>query len=214
ELLIPEGNRVAYTVAPGDTLWSLAKKFNTTIEAMVRENGSNIMETLIADRKITVPANLDNFDGGQFAVEKPERAKLADENSTALSGSSIPQLSNWPVQGPVSSAFGRRWGRMHKGIDIAAETGEPIRAVADGIVAFSGDRGTYGNSIIINHGDGFRSQYAHASKLLVTLGQRVERGQVIARVGNTGRSTGPHLHLELLYKGQPVDPENYLPDRL
>lgn len=201
EILIPDGNRISYAVAPGDTLWSLADKYHTTIEAMVKENGGNILEILPADREIIIPVGPEVFDRGE-------------SDSAAVSMINIPQLRSWPVEGAVSSVFGRRWGRMHKGIDIAADTGEPIRALEDGVIAFSGDRGTYGNTVIINHGDGFRSLYAHASKLTVTAGERVEKGQVIAKVGNTGRSTGPHLHLELLYKGQPVDPEDYLPDKL
>ncbi len=215
EIVIPYGNKVVYTVAPGDTLWSLAKKFNTTVEVLAGENGENILELLPADREITVPIDVNAFYSGEsVAEENRNRSNSQDKNSAVLSNINIPQLSSWPVEGVVSSAFGRRWGRMHEGIDIAADNGEPITAVEDGVVAFSGDRGTYGYTIIINHGNGFRSQYAHASKLLVTVGERVEKGQVIARVGNTGRSTGPHLHFELLYKGQPFDPEKYLPDKL
>ncbi len=101
---------------------------------------------------------------------------------------------------------------MHHGVDIAAEEGRPIKAVDNGTVVFAGERGTYGNTIIINHSRGIRTLYAHASTLEVSAGNRVKRGQVIGRVGSTGHSTGPHLHLELWYKGVPLDPQKYLPD--
>lgn len=201
ELVIPEDNKITYTVSQGDTLWGLAKKFNTTIASLVSENGTAILKTLITDQEIVIPV--------QGPIEETDQRE-----TSSVMGGSMPELDSWPVMGTLSSGFGKRWGRMHKGIDIAAETGEPIRAVEGGTVVFAGDRGTYGNTVIINHGDGFRSLYAHASKLKVSSGERVEEGQVIALVGNSGRSTGPHLHLELLYKGQPVDPQKYLPDKM
>lgn len=201
ELVIPEDNKITYTVSRGDTLWGLAKKFNTTVETLVSENGTAILKTLTTEQEIIIPV--------QGSIEETDR-----EGTSPVMGGNIPDLDSWPVMGTLSSGFGKRWGRMHKGIDIAADKGEPIKAVEGGIVAFAGDRGTYGKTVIINHGDGFRSLYAHTSKLNVSSGERVEKGQVIALVGNSGRSTGPHLHLELLYKGQPVDPQKYLPDKM
>jgi len=102
---------------------------------------------------------------------------------------------------------------MHEGTDIAADWGSPIRTVADGKVVFAGNRGDYGKAVIIDHGNGFRSLYGHASSLEVRAGDRVSQGDVIARIGSTGRSTGPHLHLELLYRGTPQNPERYLPGK-
>lgn len=201
ELIIPEDNKIRYTVSRGETLWGLAEKFNTTVQSLVKENGSAILDTLATDQEIVIPV--------QESVDETNQ-----NQSSPVIGGSIPELDAWPVMGTLSSGFGKRWGRMHKGVDIAADTGEPIKAVEDGVVVFAGNRGTYGKAVIINHGDGFRSLYAHASKLMVSPGERVEEGQVIAEVGNTGRSTGPHLHLELLYKGQPVDPQKYLPDKM
>lgn len=214
EIVIPDGNKITYTVAPGDTLWNLAKTFNTTIEEMVKENGNDILENLKADLEITVPVATEYFDTGELKSKEPEGNNSDGIDSEKVSGINIPQLNNWPVQGTVSSVFGKRWGRMHKGIDIAAEHGRSVRTLEDGIVVFSGDRGSYGKTVIIDHGNGFRSLYAHASELTVDAGERVNKGQIIARIGSTGRSTGPHLHLELLYKGKPVDPEKFLPDKI
>lgn len=125
--------------------------------------------------------------------------------------------SRWPVTGGrVSSSFGYRnspfgGGReFHNGIDIAARTGTPVKAAGSGRVVFSGWRSGYGNTIIIDHGYGLRSLYAHNSSLLVSSGSRVEAGETIARVGSTGRSTGPHLHFTVKKDGTPVNPMNYL----
>jgi len=118
-----------------------------------------------------------------------------------------------PVEGRVSSAFGLRKDpmggaeRQHKGMDIAAAHGSDIRAVRDGVVRFADDRGSYGKVVILDHGDGLETRYAHCSELVVREGEKIRAGERIARVGSTGRSTGPHLHFEVRQDGQAVDPE-------
>lgn len=119
----------------------------------------------------------------------------------------------WPVKGEITSSFGyrtsptNRWRQeFHDGVDIAASFGTPVRAAGGGTVVFAGWMGVYGRAIIIDHGYGYRTFYGHNSSLLVKEGERVTKGQVIARVGSTGRSTGPHLHFRLEIQGQPVDP--------
>jgi murein DD-endopeptidase MepM/ murein hydrolase activator NlpD len=116
----------------------------------------------------------------------------------------------WPTSGPVTSYFGPRWGRMHEGIDIAAPYGAPIRAAAAGTVIYAGWMGGYGNLVVVDHGGGLATAYAHASTLAVGVGQGVAQGQLIAYVGSTGHSTGPHLHFEVRVNGTPVDPLGYL----
>lgn len=121
--------------------------------------------------------------------------------------------SIWPTQGTVSSPYGLRFGgtEFHQGIDIAAETGTPIVATADGVVTSAGWNGSgYGNMVDIDHGDGITTRYGHASAVAVLPGQRVRRGEIIAYVGSTGYSTGPHLHYEVRVDGQPVNPAGYL----
>jgi septal ring factor EnvC (AmiA/AmiB activator) len=118
----------------------------------------------------------------------------------------------WPAQGPVVSPFGMRWHpilggyRMHTGIDIGASYGAPIVASDDGVVLFTGWYGGYGNTVIVDHGSGLTTLYAHCSAILVTQGQNVARGQAIARVGATGYATGPHLHFEIRVNGVPINP--------
>lgn len=108
----------------------------------------------------------------------------------------------WPASGKLTSGYGRRWGRMHAGIDIAGPIGTPIVAAAAGVVTKAGwNSGGYGNLVEIQHPDGSVTRYGHNSKVLVMLGQSVEQGQMIAEMGSTGRSTGPHCHFETLLPG-------------
>ncbi len=116
-----------------------------------------------------------------------------------------------PVSGTVTSRFGQRWGRAHKGLDIGAPKGTKIKAVASGTVVSSGYDGSgYGNMVVISHGNGIDTAYGHCSALYVKVGQKVSQGDVIAAVGNTGRSTGNHLHLEIRVNGVAQNPQNYL----
>ncbi len=121
----------------------------------------------------------------------------------------------WPAKGVLTSGFGQRWGRMHKGIDIAAPIGTPIVAAAEGEVITSGwNSGGYGNLVKVRHPDGSITLYGHNSRLLVRSGQQVERGQLIAEMGSTGYSTGPHLHFEVHPQGQGArNPIAFLPNR-
>ena len=114
----------------------------------------------------------------------------------------------WPVNGVVTSGFGWRWGRMHEGIDISAPCGTPIRAAASGSVIYSGYMGGYGNILVIDHGNGLATAYAHQSAIYASGG--VSQGQTIGAVGTTGSSTGCHLHFEVRVNGSAVDPMGYL----
>ena len=120
--------------------------------------------------------------------------------------------SIWPAAGYVSSPYGLRFNgtEFHQGIDIAADMGAPIVATADGVVTAAGWNGGYGNMVDVDHGGGIVTRYGHASALAVTVGQQVRRGEVIAYVGSTGRSTGPHVHYEVRVNGAPVNPAGYL----
>jgi murein DD-endopeptidase MepM/ murein hydrolase activator NlpD len=116
----------------------------------------------------------------------------------------------WPVDGPVTSPFGERWGRLHAGIDIGVPYGTPIRAAAAGRVIYCGWEEGYGNLTLIDHGGGIVTAYAHQSSIAVSCGQDVTQGQVIGSVGCTGHCFGPHLHFEVRVNGTPVDPLGYL----
>lgn len=126
--------------------------------------------------------------------------------------------SVWPIRGWVTSAFGQREDPftgeriMHLGLDVAAPEGAMVRAPARGLIIHAGERGAYGNMIAIDHGRGIVTHYAHLSVLRVKVGDQVERAQHIGSVGNTGRSTGPHLHYEVRVNGVPVNPHRFVLD--
>ena len=117
----------------------------------------------------------------------------------------------WPVDGPITSPFGWRWGRMHQGIDIGVGYGTPIHAAAAGTVLYCGWEEGYGNFVVIDHGGNLATAYGHQSAIAVTCGEQVDQGQTIGYVGCTGHCTGPHLHFEVRVDGNPVDPLGYLP---
>ncbi|MEK7844943.1 MAG: M23 family metallopeptidase [Pseudomonadota bacterium] len=164
---------------------------------------------------------------GEFSHRLQELSNMLDERADKLGAldsllrydrltkyvlpSEMPVETNW-----YSSGFGYRidpfTGKraFHEGVDFAAEVGTPIKAAAGGVVVYSGRHSEYGNMIEIDHGDDLVSRYAHASKRLVALGQVVLQGQKIAEVGNTGRSTGPHLHFEIRHKDKPQNPSRFL----
>jgi len=136
-------------------------------------------------------------------------AQIQTSGSTTYDSSPSSSGLIWPVNGPVVSPFGMRWGRLHAGIDIGVGYGTPIHAAASGTVIFAGWMGGYGNFVIIDHGGGLSTAYGHQSSIAVG-GGSVSQGQVIGYVGCTGHCFGPHLHFEVRINGSPVDPLGYL----
>ncbi len=116
----------------------------------------------------------------------------------------------WPVHGILTSGYGWRWGRMHEGIDLAVGVGTPVVAAAAGTVIVAGWLGGYGNLVVVDHGNGISTAYGHNTSVTVGVGQSVAQGQLISYSGNTGHSTGPHVHFEVRINGAPVDPLGYL----
>ena len=158
--------------------------------------------------------SLDNLKT-EVVVQTQEKADLCDflENQKSMFACTP---SIWPTKGWISSRFGYRISpftnekEFHNGLDISARMGSPIIAPADGVVSSTGKDYGFGTLITISHGYGLKTKYAHLSKVLVKNGQAVKRGQKIALMGNTGRSTGPHLHYEVHLKGVPVNPLHYI----
>ena len=156
--------------------------------------------------------SLDSLRGQQVSPELPPLG--AADNYLPKQNVSLKGYI-WPSRGALTSGYGWRWGRMHKGIDIAAPVGTPVFAAASGVVIKAGwNRGGYGKLVDIQHADGSLTRYAHNNKILVQAGQQVEQGQQISEMGNTGFSTGPHLHFEVHPLGKKaVDPIAYLPGK-
>lgn len=152
----------------------------------------------------------------QLAAYAPAPAPPVSGSAPPVSGSAPPASVGgsgfaWPVNGAITSGFGSRWGGMHSGIDIDCVTGDAIRASKSGSVVSAAYDGGYGYHVVIDHGNGFASLYAHNSALSVSGGQNVSQGEVIASCGSTGQSTGDHLHFEIRSSGAPQDPLTYLP---
>jgi murein DD-endopeptidase MepM/ murein hydrolase activator NlpD len=155
---------------------------------------------------------IDSLKAASAALTERIRAAQAKRSAGSPAASSTPSSSGliWPANGPVTSPFGWRWGRMHEGIDIGASYGSPIRAAASGTIIYCGWESGYGNLTVIDHGGNLATAYGHQSSIVVACGQQVSQGQVIGYVGSTGHSTGPHLHFEVRINGSPVDPMGYL----
>ena len=154
-------------------------------------------------------AEVDALAAQSAALAAAIRDSQAEAGSTGTGAPSAAGLI-WPVDGVVVSGFGMRWGRLHEGIDIAASSGTPIRAAAAGTVIHAGWLGGYGNLVVVDHGNGLATAYAHASAILVGVGQQVTQGETVSLVGSTGNSSGPHLHFEVRVNGAAVDPLLYL----
>lgn len=206
----------------GDTLLRLAQRYGLTLQELLRLNPGLETARLVAGTQI------------QLVQSAPGRSRMVlGLKPTTSGGASWPELPGfdepskpfgqpnsptgwiWPTQGIFTSGYGWRWGRMHKGIDLANNVGTPIVAAKDGRVVFAGwHDGGYGYLVTLAHPDGSRSLYAHNSRLLVKVGQEVAQGQGIAQMGSTGRSTGPHLHFEIHPPNRGAgNPLQFLPPR-
>ena len=187
-----------YVVQPGDNLHSIAFLHQVTPEALQAANIWVQPGRLAPGMRLTLPLDAA---GGNHAGTARQQEYSADAGPLRADG------YIWPLRNyRVSSPFGRRWGRLHAGIDLRAPKGTPIRAAADGRVVFAGYRGDYGQKIILSHGEGIETVYAHNSRNLVRRGQRVRQGDVIGHVGRSGNATGYHVHFEFRRHGRPVDP--------
>lgn len=165
-------------------------KYRVTVK-----NGVEVSRQVIATRQLSAPVKQIERRGSWYllASRGEGRASLG-----------------WPISGPILSGFGMRGGRMHTGLDIGAKYGAAVGAAGSGTVIRAGWHGGYGRTVDIDHGDGVVTRYAHLSRIGVGLGEAVERGQYIGRVGSSGHSTGPHLHFEVIINGSPRNPLKYL----
>ena len=171
--------------------------------------------TIIASLNETKNTKIQEYKAAQAAAAAKKAAQraaaLASSASNEVAKKTLANLSlSRPVSGTVTSRYGSRSRGFHTGMDIATAAGTPITSIATGTVVYSGWKGSYGNLVIVDHGNGVQSYYAHCSSLNVSVGQTVNGGTVIAGVGSTGNSTGPHLHLEIRVNGSTVNPQNYL----
>ncbi len=208
---IPPIDGIWYTVESADTLSGIAEKFKAKPEEIVSYPMNNLTAgaNLVADSRIMIPNGIKPF------VAKPvEAASVASTGSayTTYSGPAVSASGSGQFQWPTNGFLTQGYYAYHRGIDIANAIGIPIGAADGGYVSAAGwDNTGYGYMVIINHGNGFSTLYGHLSQYYVEPGQAVARGQIIAAMGSTGRSTGPHLHFEVRYGGVQQNPLFYLP---
>ena len=198
-----------HVVQAGETLGVLAKRYGVSVTALVEANGLAKPDFIRVGQKLVIPDAQEKADPRQARMLRPPaRFGLGKPEVNGR----IPEFG-WPVEGPVSSLFGRRRAGWHSGIDIKAEVGTPIFAAAPGTVYYSGWETRYGRVIKIQHTDGFATVYAHNFQIFVDVGDEVYGGQVIGTVGRTGRASAYHLHFEIRNNGKVYDPLLFLPTR-
>jgi lipoprotein NlpD len=225
------GTTTTIIVKKDDTLNTIAKEYGTTWQALVEMNRSKLAGGLREGQQLTVSSTPSE---GPSAVASRRQGGSKIEELSSIEAEDIPEDEEpnflerpnkgllfgpqskepvsliYPVECRISSHFGKRGRRNHKGIDLAASVGTPIMAAGDGEVIFAGRQKGYGSTIVIDHGQ-FMTLYAHASKLIARIGARVRQGEFVAKVGRTGNARGAHLHFELRnFENKPLDPELYL----
>jgi len=198
---------VHHVVRPGENLYRIGKAYDVPFAVLARANGIRDAAQIRVGQRVFIP--------GATQLLPVEIITPADQPAPAQNAPVPQELPDdgllWPVSGTIHSSFGPRGASFHDGIDIAAPEGTPIVAIERGEVAYSDQLRGYGNIVIIRHAGAIISVYAHNQINLVREGQQVERGAMIAKVGSTGRVTGPHLHFEIRKNNAAQDPLRYLP---
>ena len=188
-IVLPQRGQL-HIVETGDTLWGLSSQYGVAVDVIMKANDKPD-ERLAKDEKIFVPG------GRPRSVSTASRATIVSRFI-------------WPAIGELTSPYGYRWGKLHAGIDIANDIGTTVRAARGGLIVFAGWESGYGYTVIIDHGNEYSTLYGHLNGFAISPGQYVQTGQFIAYMGNTGNSTGPHLHFEVRVSGKPVNPGGYL----
>ncbi len=208
----PDLLTVRHTVAKGDTLFRIARVYGLKVEELMSANGIENPTDLKPGQQLWIP-------GAAKTLALPAQDTVEAE-SKPLPPSKGPQgpvqvgnpkgTLQWPLRGVLYARFGRKGKEPHDGIDLAAPKGTPVKTAAPGTVLYAGEQKAYGLIVIVEHPSGLVTLYAHNHELKAKSGQKVREGQVIATVGESGRTSGPHLHFEVRKEGVPVDPLEHL----
>jgi lipoprotein NlpD len=192
---------VEHVVRPGETVYHIAHVYRVSVQRLLEANHLSDSRDLRVGQSLLIP--------GSYTY-----ASLGGAESSSGAMWNVPRAPRqfaWPLwSGTVTSGFGMRHGTMHDGVDIAAPAGTMVHAADSGVVAFAGKLDGYGNTVIIRHSDNYATVYGHNSRILVSEGSAVARGQNIAQVGTSGRTTGPNLHFEVRYDNHAYNPLSYL----
>jgi murein DD-endopeptidase MepM/ murein hydrolase activator NlpD len=192
---------VEHVVRPGETVYHIAHAYGVSVQRLLQANHLSDSRDLRVGQSLLIP--------GSYTY-----ASLGGPESNLGSMWNVPRAPRqfaWPLwSGTVTSGFGMRHGTMHDGVDISAPAGTTVHAADSGVVAFAGKLNGYGNTVILRHTDNYVTVYGHNSRILVNEGSPVARGQSIAEVGTSGRTTGPNLHFEVRYDNHAYNPLSYL----
>jgi murein DD-endopeptidase MepM/ murein hydrolase activator NlpD len=196
-----------HIVQPGQTLWRIARAYDIPLDKLAEANGITDPTRVEVGTPIFIPGAIASIDVAPYPAPPPSGPKAEPIRPTPAAD------FLWPVDGgEFMRPFGEpRPHHLHAGVDIRGARGQDILAARDGVVAFGGATATgYGRMVVIDHGDGVQTLYAHAEKVLVRKGDTVKRGQPVALLGRTGNATTEHCHFEIRLENRPVDPMPYL----
>ncbi|MBX5480309.1 MAG: M23 family metallopeptidase [Myxococcaceae bacterium] len=222
--------RVVHRVEAGQTLYRIALTYGISVETLMAANGIHDPRTLAVGQVLVIPGAeapkeiippgaqeapeaIAAAQAGKVAPEHEAPARVAPPKKERKAPLVMPKgdgVLDWPLRGVIYARFGRKGEERHDGIDLAAPLGTPVKTAKAGRVLYAGEQKGYGLIVIIDHGDDLITLYAHNRDLRVKTGQRVRDGQVVATVGESGRTSGPHLHFEVRKGGVPTDPLGYL----
>jgi lipoprotein NlpD len=216
----PELMVVFHTVEANETLYRIAKAYQVSVEELMLTNGLDDVSALRIGMRLAIPGDSEGSRVEPFADNKSEakadpgaqepsdaktKAQVSDKRAAVQVGRPDGVLQ-WPLRGVLYARFGNKGKEPHDGIDLAAPAGTPVKTALPGTVMFAGEQKGYGLIVLIDHSDKLVTLYAHNRDLRVKTGQTVREGQVVSTVGDSGRTSGPHLHFEVRQNGVPVDP--------
>ena len=190
---------------------TIIEKYETELPELTEEK--IVVSKLYKEKKTKTDKSNDSTkskDSGTIKYASTGTGKFSTSRELHNSKVSLGVSLSKPVSGVLTSRYGYRWGRTHTGIDIGVPTGTSVKAAAAGTVTFAGWKGSLGNLVVISHGNGVQTYYGHNSRLVVKAGQKVSQGDVVAKAGSTGRSTGPHVHFEVRVNGSSYNPLGYV----
>lgn len=212
----PDQELVTHPVEKGQTLYRIARAYGLTVEELMDANRIVDPRELKAGELLYVPGararkKVAEFDAPEpEALPRPVTAKPEKKQPKLVRVGKGSGVLQWPLRGVLYARFGKKGKEPHDGVDLAAPAGQPVKVSAPGTVLFAGEQKGYGLIVIVEHEGGLITLYAHNRDLRVKTGQKVRDGQVVATVGDSGRTSGPHLHFEVRKDGVPVDPLDYL----
>jgi murein DD-endopeptidase MepM/ murein hydrolase activator NlpD len=224
----PELVSVVHVVTPGQTLYRISRAYGVEVEELMALNGIEDPRAVAIGQQLLIPGVTETrevpvaaTDAGTPEVEadpEPRRTSVVVARPREARRATAPTTRpghgkgdlTWPVRGVLYARFGRKGADPHDGIDLAAPAGTPVKTAGEGTVLYAGEQPGYGKIVIVEHAGGLVTLYAHNRDLRVKVGQRVRPDQVIATVGESGRTSGPHLHFEVRRSGVPVDPLEHL----